>query len=52
MIQLKNVALDRLRAGQLAIGIGLRQSRTVDIAKAMRTAGFCVHRYRAQFDGR
>ena len=40
MIQLKNVALDRLRAGQLAIGIGLRQSRTVDIAKAMRTAGF------------
>jgi 2-keto-3-deoxy-L-rhamnonate aldolase RhmA len=40
MIDLKNVALERLRAGQLAIGIGLRQSRTVDIAKAMRTAGF------------
>jgi 2-keto-3-deoxy-L-rhamnonate aldolase RhmA len=37
---LKNAALDRLRAGQLAIGVGLRQARTVDIAKAMRTAGF------------
>ena len=40
MIELKNVALDRLRAGELALGVGLRQARTVDIAKAMRTAGF------------
>ncbi len=40
MTDLKNAALDRLRAGQLALGIGLRQARTVDIAKAMRTAGF------------
>ena len=40
MTDLKNAALDRLRDGQLALGIGLRQARTVDIAKAMRTAGF------------
>lgn len=40
MIELKNVALERLREGKLAVGIGLRQARTVDIAKAMRTAGF------------
>ena len=40
MIDLKNAALERLRAGELALGIGLRQARTVDIAKAMRTAGF------------
>src|SRR5690606_35823927 len=40
VIDLKNAALDRLRAGQLAIGVGLRQARTVDIAKAMRTAGY------------
>ena len=40
MIELKNVALDRLRAGELALGVGLRQASTVDIAKAMLTAGF------------
>ncbi|MGI9501173.1 MAG: HpcH/HpaI aldolase family protein [Geminicoccaceae bacterium] len=40
MITIRNVAKERLLAGELAIGVGLRQSRTVDIAKAMKTAGF------------
>ena len=35
-----NVMMDRLAAGELAIGVGLRQARTVDIGKAMKTAGF------------
>ena len=40
MINLRNVAKERLEAGEIAIGIGLRQARTVDIGKAMRTAGY------------
>ena len=40
MTTIRNVAKERLLAGELAIGIGLRQSRTVDIVKAMKTAGF------------
>lgn len=40
MAELKNPALERLRAGELAIGIGLRQARTSDIAKVMLTAGY------------
>jgi len=40
MIDLHNTTLDRLNDGDLAIGIGLRQARTVDIARAMRTVGF------------
>jgi 2-keto-3-deoxy-L-rhamnonate aldolase RhmA len=40
MLKIQNVALDLLRAGELAVGIGLRQARTVDIAPAMKTAGF------------
>ena len=40
MTTIRNVAKERLLAGELAIGIGLRQSRTVDIAKVMKTAGF------------
>ena len=40
MSKLYNHTLGILRNGQLAIGVGLRQARTVDIAKAMRTAGF------------
>ena len=39
-ITIPNVAKDRLNAGELAIGVGLRQARTVDIAKIMKTAGF------------
>ena len=40
MIELHNAALAKLRSGELSIGIGLRQARTVDIGKAMKTAGF------------
>jgi len=35
-----NHALRQLRAGKLAIGLGLRQARTVDIAQILKTAGF------------
>lgn len=40
MIRIENSARDRLEAGELALGVGLRQARTVDIGKAMLTAGF------------
>jgi len=36
----KNPARERLQNGELALGIGLRQARTVDIAPAMKAAGF------------
>ena len=40
MATIRNIAKERLEAGALAIGVGLRQARTVDIAKIMKTAGF------------
>ncbi len=40
MIELENSARARLEKGELALGIGLRQARTVDIAKAMKTCGY------------
>ena len=40
MISIPNVAKQRLEAGELSLGVGLRQARTVDIGKAMRTAGY------------
>lgn len=40
MVAIRNVAKERLEAGELAIGVGLRQARTVDIAKIMKTCGF------------
>ena len=40
MSTIPNHALRQLRAGKLAIGIGLRQARTVDTAQIMKTAGF------------
>lgn len=40
MISIANRARERLEAGELALGVGLRQARTVDIGKAMRAAGF------------
>ena len=40
MTEVHNVAKTRLENGELAVGIGLRQARTVDIAKAMKTCGF------------
>src|SRR5579872_6611235 len=35
-----NPARDRLEKGEVAIGVGLRQARTVDVAAAMKTCGF------------
>ena len=40
MVSVRNAAKERLDAGQLALGMGVRMSRTVDIAKAMRTCGY------------
>jgi 2-keto-3-deoxy-L-rhamnonate aldolase RhmA len=37
--QFVNPARKRLEAGEFALGVGLRQARTVDIAQAMSTAG-------------
>jgi 4-hydroxy-2-oxoheptanedioate aldolase len=39
-VTLKNAARERLQAGGLAIGVGLRQARTVDIASIMKAAGY------------
>ena len=36
----RNPARVRLEKGELAIGVGLRQARTVDIAPAMKTCGY------------
>ncbi len=35
-----NPARAKLEAGEVSVGVGIRNSRTVDIAKAMKTAGF------------
>jgi 2-keto-3-deoxy-L-rhamnonate aldolase RhmA len=40
MAAIENVAKTRLEQGELALGVGLRQARTVDIAKIMKTAGY------------
>ena len=40
MPTIRNTTKEKLEAGGLAIGAGVRNARTVDIAKAMRTAGF------------
>jgi 2-keto-3-deoxy-L-rhamnonate aldolase RhmA len=40
MTEIRNIAKERLEAGELALGVGLRQARTTDIAKIMKTAGF------------
>jgi 2-keto-3-deoxy-L-rhamnonate aldolase RhmA len=37
---LRNAARDRLDAGELALGVGIRQSRTVDIAPIMKACGY------------
>ena len=37
---LRNAARDRLDAGELALGVILRQSRTVDIAPIMKSCGY------------
>ena len=40
MVTVGNAAKERLEAGELALGMGVRMSRTVDIAKAMKTCGY------------
>ena len=40
MVTIHNSAKTLLEGGNLSIGVGLRQARTVDIGKAMKTAGF------------
>ncbi len=40
MVELINPARERLKKGEVSLGVGLRQSRTVDIAPAMKTAGY------------
>ena len=40
MVAVRNAAKERLTAGELALGMGVRMSRTVDIAKAMKTCGY------------
>lgn len=37
---LVNPLKEKLRRGEVAIGVGLRQARTVDIGKIMKTAGY------------
>ena len=40
MVELKNAARERLDAGEMALGIILRQARTVDIASVMQSCGY------------
>lgn len=40
MVEMINSARERLKKNEVALGIGLRQARTVDVAPAMKTAGF------------
>ena len=42
MVELINPARERLKKGEVALGVGLRQARTVDVAPAMKTAGFSI----------
>src|SRR6201997_5882693 len=37
---LRTSARERLEAGELALGVGIRQSRTVDIASIMKACGY------------
>src|SRR5512146_672782 len=40
MTAIRNPAREKLEAGQLSLGVGIRMTRTVEIAKAMAVAGF------------
>ncbi len=40
MSNLRNVARERLERGELSLGLGLRQARTVDIAKTLKSCGY------------
>lgn len=39
-MKIENHTKSKLEAGELALGVGLRSARTVDIGKAMKTCGF------------
>ena len=39
-MKITNTAKNRLEAGELALGVGLRQARTTDIGKIMKTCGY------------
>jgi 4-hydroxy-2-oxoheptanedioate aldolase len=40
MPAIRNIAREKLEAGHLALGVGIRMTRSVEIAKAMAVAGF------------
>jgi 2-keto-3-deoxy-L-rhamnonate aldolase RhmA len=40
MIPLRNLARERLQAGQLAIGLNVRQARTAEIGRVLATCGY------------
>src|SRR5437016_13303137 len=40
MTAIRNVARDKLEQGHLSLGVGIRLTRSVEIAKAMAVAGF------------
>lgn len=40
MPEIRNIAKERLAAGEIAVGIGLRQARSVDVGKIMKTCGY------------
>ena len=39
-MKVRNAARERLENGEMALGVGIRTARTVDIAKMMKTAGY------------
>lgn len=39
-VNIVNTAKNRLEAGDLALGVGLRQARTADVGKIMKTCGY------------
>ena len=39
-VTVRNAAREKLEAGQLSLGVGVRMTRSVEIAKAMAVAGF------------
>ena len=39
-MKITNTAKNRLESGELALGVGLRQARTTDIGKIMKTCGY------------
>jgi len=40
MPSIRNIARERLEKGELSLGCGVRLTRSVEIAIAMKTAGF------------